>query len=512
MARMNKKRGPAGHRKAQLRFAVIGGLLSSPPHPGNLTKELDLLAEKDWLNPTTGESVRIARSTIEGWYYQAKRSPNPIDVLRTKVRVDQGMSKLNPEVIEKWRVFYKGHPHWSVWLLYLNFIAWAKHERIPPLADIPAYSTLRRYSVSQGLLRLKKPKCREDGTPLPSSVIAIARKNGREVRSFENEYVGGLWHLDFHTGSRAVLMADGSWVYPSILAILDDCSRLICHAQWYLNEDTDCLVHGFTQAIQKRGLCRSLMSDNGAAMKSEEFTGGLRRLSIEHEPTMDYSPYQNGKQEKFWAVVEGRLLPMIEEVQPMTLSLLNDLTLIWIEGEYHRSLHSEIKTTPIQKFSSTTSVLRASPEADTIRAAFVRAVNRRQRKTDGTFSLEGVRFEIPSAYRHVSDLLVHYQAWDLTRVWLIDPITDKRLARMLPLDKLKNNSGKRADHVPSSKHTSSPSASPLRPAPRIIGLNSDLLAMLPPQMRQLFIESKRTHLPPSYVLQAQKPQDETSPE
>ena len=46
MARKNKKRGPTGHRKAQLRFAVIGGLLSSPAHPGNLAKELDLLAEK----------------------------------------------------------------------------------------------------------------------------------------------------------------------------------------------------------------------------------------------------------------------------------------------------------------------------------------------------------------------------------------------------------------------------------------------------------------------------------
>ena len=34
MARKNKKRGPSGHPKAQLRFAVIGGLLSSPPHPG----------------------------------------------------------------------------------------------------------------------------------------------------------------------------------------------------------------------------------------------------------------------------------------------------------------------------------------------------------------------------------------------------------------------------------------------------------------------------------------------
>ena len=133
----------------------------------------------------------------------------------------------------------------------------------------------------------------------------------REVRSFENEYSNGLWHLDFHHGSLPVLTKAG-WQTPILLAILDDHSRLICHAQWYLDETAESLVHGLVQAFLKRGLPRALMTDNGSAMTAGETTQGLERLSIEHCLTLPYSPHQNGKQESFWGGVEGRLMAMLE--------------------------------------------------------------------------------------------------------------------------------------------------------------------------------------------------------
>ena len=101
---------------------------------------------------------------------------------------------------------------------------------------------------------------------------------------------------------------------PLLLAVIDDHSRLICHLQWYLDETAETLVHGFTQGLHKRGLPRALMTDNGAAMQAEEFTAGLHALGILHEPTLPYSPYQNAKQESFWATLEGRLMAMLEGV------------------------------------------------------------------------------------------------------------------------------------------------------------------------------------------------------
>ena len=72
---------------------------------------------------------------------------------------------------------------------------------------------------------------------------------------------------------------------------MDDHSRLVCHLQWYLGETAEVLVHGLCQALQKRGLPRVLMTDNGAAMKAEEFQAGLHTLGILHETTLPYSPY-----------------------------------------------------------------------------------------------------------------------------------------------------------------------------------------------------------------------------
>jgi len=60
--------------------------------------------------------------------------------------------------------------------------------------------------------------------------------------------------------------------------------------QWYLDQSAYSLVHGFSQALQKRCLPRALMTDNGSAMKSGEFTGGLLKLGIQHDFTQSYSP------------------------------------------------------------------------------------------------------------------------------------------------------------------------------------------------------------------------------
>ena len=56
------------------------------------------------------------------------------------------------------------------------------------------------------------------------------------MRSYESEYVNGLWHWDCHYGSRKVLTPRGAWQTPVLFGVLDDRSRLVCHLQWYLSE------------------------------------------------------------------------------------------------------------------------------------------------------------------------------------------------------------------------------------------------------------------------------------
>ena len=104
--------------------------------------------------------------------------------------------------------------------------------------------------------------------------------------------MNGLWHWDCHHGSRKVLTARGEWLTPILFGVLDDRSRLACHLQWYLAETAEIIAHGLSQAFQKRGLPRSGLSDNGAAMTAAEITEGLSRLGVLHHTTLPYSPYQ----------------------------------------------------------------------------------------------------------------------------------------------------------------------------------------------------------------------------
>jgi len=271
-----------------------------------------------------------------------------------------------------------------------------------------------------------------------------------------------------------------------LLGVIDDHSRLICHLQWYLDETAESLVHGLCQALQKRSLPRALMTDNGAAMQAEEFQAGLHQLSILHETTLPYSPYQNAKQETFWATLEGRLMAMLEGVRDLTLDRLNAITQVWVEQDYHQNRHAEIGMSPLRRYLDTTSVGRDCPDSATLQRAFRCTVSRRQRRSDGTISLAGKRFEVPARYRHLERPQVRYARWDLRSVELIDPQSQASLCPLYPLDKTANADGRRRVLEPLDKSPAS-----TKPAQE-----SD---ELPPLLRKLLADFAATGRPPAYL-------------
>jgi hypothetical protein len=280
-----------------------------------------------------------------------------------------------------------------------------------------------------------------------------------------------------------VITPRGEWEAPVLFGVLDDRSRVACHLQWYMTENSENIAHGLAQAFQKRGLPRSAMSDNGTAMTAAEIAEGLARLGIIHETTLAYSPYQNGKKENFWAQVEGRLLAMLEDVPDLTLGALNDATQAWVEHEYNRKVHSEIGEAPVTRFLAGPDVSRPSPDSAALRLAFTRSEDRSQRRSDGTVSIEGRRFEVPNRYRHIERVAIRYASWDLSQVHLVDERTEKVLCRLYPLDKEQNASGLRRPLEPLS-------AEPITVAPA---------KGMPPLLAQLMAKQAATGLPPAYL-------------
>ncbi len=463
--------------RARLRFSIIGALLAAPPGKGELHVALCVLAAKVWRDPATGLDLRFGVSTLERWFYSARQARDPVGVLTDRLRGQAGsFPSLSAAAESALLTQYRQHPGWTIQLHYDNLRVALKEAGVT-LATVASYPTVRRFFKARGMVRQRAPRRNTEG-----AIAARDRLEHLEVRSFEMDWVDALWHLDFHDGSRKVLTRRGQWLQPMLMCIMDDRSRLVCHLQWYLDQSAQSLVHALSQALMKRGLPRSLMTDNGAAMMAGETTVGLANLSIQHQPTLAYSPYQNAKIETFWARIESRVMAMLEGVEQLTLELLNQATQAWVEQEYHRSIHSEFNTTPLARYLEGPSVARPALGSQALREAFRIKVRRRLRHSDGTVSLEGRRYEIPSRLRHLQDCHLCYARWDLSSVDLIDERTHVVLCAVHPLDKSANSDAQRR-----TMDRLGPDLSPL-PA-----------TTMAPLMRQLLADHAATGLPPAYL-------------
>ena len=197
-------------RWAHWRFAIIGPVLAAPPPHGQLRAELQTLADKTWTHPINATALRVSFATIERWFYRARGVNDPVAALRRCPREDGGcFRRLSAGVIQALQGQYNAHPGWTVQLHYDNLVALANEQTaLQPLAS---YSTIRRFMKARGWQRQRPPK-----RQTPGAQQAAQRLQQWEVRSYEVEYVHGLWHADFHHGSRRVLTASGAWIYTGV--------------------------------------------------------------------------------------------------------------------------------------------------------------------------------------------------------------------------------------------------------------------------------------------------------
>jgi putative transposase len=177
---------------------------------------------------------------------------------------------------------------------------------------------------------------------------------------------------------------------------------------------------------------------------------------------------------------------MLECVAELTLKRLNEVTQAWVEIEYNRAVHRETTSSPLERFAQAPDVLRDSPPSESLRDAFRLETKRIQRRSDGTISLEGVRFEIPARYRHFHEVSVRYARWDLGRVDLVDGHSGTILAPIYPLDKAANADGRRAAIEPGD--TDVPADNSQREA-----------GQLPPLLKKILQDYWATGMPPAYL-------------
>lgn len=132
----------------------------------------------------------------------------------------------------------------------------------------------------------------------PQEVKLKRRNKPVRVKSFERACPNDLWQTDIMT-----FMLKGQYrVY--MIGFMDDNSRFLVGWGLYRFQKGENVMEVFRAAIEKRGMPKEVLSDNGRQYHSwrgtSKFTSMLTKLGIRHIRSRPYHPQTCGKIESFW--------------------------------------------------------------------------------------------------------------------------------------------------------------------------------------------------------------------
>ena len=206
-------------------------------------------------------------------------------------------------------------------------------------------------------------------------------------RRFEAELPNDIWQSDCLHGPK--VLHEGKMRKSYLFAFIDDMTRLVPHARFYLNERIDSYVDAFIGALAKRGLPRKLYVDNGPAFSTQILRHATASLGIALIHSRPYKPEGRGKIERFFRTVRMQLLSTVED--GITLEELNRKLIDFIDA-YHTSRHSSTKEAPLARYGNHLHLIREAPGhlMDHFRKRVTRKVDR-----DRIVSLDGKLYEAP---------------------------------------------------------------------------------------------------------------------
>ncbi len=371
-------------RIAVFRFGVIadfvGGRTLERGETERLMKEK---CARRWQIPGSVRT-RVSESAIKEWVARYKASGGKLESLYPQGRSDKGKPRaIDEETALGLIALRKEFREVSLPVLLTE----ARQRRIIQPGKRVTYSTAYRLLEAEGLLER-------------SSAASEDR------RKFEAEYPNDLWQSDVMHGPLAKV--EGKTRKSYLIAFLDDHSRLIPHAEFFLHERLSCFLDAFRKALLMRGLPRKLYVDNGSAFRSHHLEHICASLGIVLLHAKPYQPQGKGKVERWFRSTREQFLSRL----PLTtLEGLNEALGAWIAG-YHETVHGGTGQRPLQRFVSNIECVRPAPRD--LEDHF-RRVARRTVAKDRTVSLEGRLYEAPVALVGKQVTLL-YHAHDPVRV------------------------------------------------------------------------------------------------
>jgi putative transposase len=387
-------------RIALFRFGVIAPLVDRHLSRGERERIVTQIVSATWQIPGSPRSS-VGRSTVEKWLCRYLKSGADIESLKPQQRNDKGGCRSMDSETEA------------------SLVALKKE--------------FRGYSL-QALLQVARQRA-IIGTRFRASKQSIYRLFARhglggsishpvDRRKFEAELPNDLWQSDCMHGPKVTV--EGTMRKTYLFAIIDDHSRLIPHAQFYLHENIECFRDCLLQALEKRGLPRRLFVDNGSAFRTHQLRYGCARLGIALLHSQPGVPEGRGKIERLFRTVRSQLMPVLTTAS--TFDELNSGITRWIDEEYHRRKHSSTSQTPLERYLTHLHALRAAPKD--LREHF-RIPARRKVDRDRSVSLNGRLYEAPTGLIGQWVTLL-YHKHDYSRIEVI--FDERSHGFLVPLD------------------------------------------------------------------------------
>ncbi len=401
---------------ALFRFGVITPLLGVKTqgrgHRSSLLREI---CAKQWVIPGSGRS-NLSKATVLNWLSRYEKSGNSLDALMPSSRKDLGTSRKLPKETE---------------LALVNMKRENPHASLPVLIDIARSKKiiLPELKISNAsIYRIIKKHVSSDTT------------SGKDRRKFEAELPNDLWQGDCMHGP--VVIENGKHRKTYLFALIDDHSRLITHAQFFLNENLLSFLLCLKTALAKRGLPKKLYVDNGPYFKAHKLEYSLASLGTALLHAKPYTPEGKGKIERWFRTIRMCFLPLLPDA--LTLDELNLRLEDWITG-YHEKEHSSTAQAPLKRYLAGIHLIRKAPAQ--IEAHFRTRVCRRVNK-DRSVSLNSHLFEAPVGLVGKKIELVFSEAEPLD----VEAIFDgNSWGKLTILDQQINSKVHRSDYEPKGK-------------------------------------------------------------
>ncbi len=317
-----------------------------------------------------GGPHRFTWRTIQTWYYRYKN--HGVTAMNNHSRADKGHPrKVTPE--EVLEAINSALPHF--------------HQK-----KRPNKSAIYRFCIEKGLLRANQIALTTFCRFVREYELLKEDVSGNKRRlAFSMQYANQLWQADTMFGPP-VFGAHGQKRQAKLIAFIDDASRVLCHGEFFFDENADSMIKALRAAFYKRGVPEQLLVDNGSIYCCQEITLVCARVGCILRHTAVRDAAAKGKIERFFRRVRDQFL--VRNLDLSSLEQLNKQFTHWVEQDYNATLHSTLGMKPIDRFGMDLSRIRfLSPSEDTDELFYAEAV--RTVKKDNTFSFRGDRYETP---------------------------------------------------------------------------------------------------------------------